>query len=184
MCVHKQLSISEYNGAFAASSDFCRIFARQLDSFYKLALLLTTNHSLAEQCTLASLDQALTVKGISRASAASWSRRAVIKNALRIVRREIEVSVQRPEPSKDEFTGCPFHGIISLQPMERFIFVLSVLERIRDNECSQLFGCAVAEIAPARIRALEFLSTFKTSEKEQLTAQHFPLFSDARIHRA
>lgn len=173
MCGHKKLSMSEDNGAFANSRDFCRIFARQLNSLYKLAFLLTADHSLAEECTLATHDHALTVNEISKASAESWSRRAVIKNALRIVRREIEVGLQRPEPSKDELSGSPFNAIISLQPMERFVFVLSVLEKIPDCECSELFGCAVTEIARARIRALEFLSMFENSDKEQLTGRHF-----------
>lgn len=174
MCVHKQLSISEDNRT--NSLDLCRIFAQQLNSLYKLAFLLTTNHSLAEQCTIASLDEALTVNGISKASAESWSKRAVIKNAIRIVRRECfktDVTLQRPEISNDGFTGWPFNAIISLQPLERFVFVLSVLEKIPDCECSQLFGCAATEIVPARIRALESLSIFETSEKEQLMARHF-----------
>jgi hypothetical protein len=175
MCVRQQLSVNEENGA--NSSDVCRIFAQQLNSLYKLAFLLTTKHSLAEQCTIASLDEALTVNGISKASAESWSKRAVIKNALRIVRREFfktEMTLQGPEASKDEFTGWPFNAIISLQPLERFVFVVSILEKIPDCECSQLFGCAATEIVPARIRALEWLSIFETSEKEQSTGRRFP----------
>jgi len=172
MCGHKKLSMSEEHGAFANSRDFCRIFVRHLNSLYKLAFLLTADHSLAEQCTLATHDQTLTAYGISKAAAKSWIRRALIKNALRIVRRELEVGLQRPEPSKDEFSS-PFNAIISLQPMERFVFVLSVLEGISDCACSQLFGCAVPEIGPARVRALESLSTFQNSDKDQLTGRHF-----------
>ena len=174
MCVHKQLSISEDNGA--NSPDFCRIFARQLNSLYKLALLLTTNHSLAEQCILASLDDALTVDGICKPSAESWSKRAIITNALCIVRREsfkTDLTLQRPEASDDDFIGWPFNAIIRLQTLDRFVFVLSIFEKIPDCECSQLFGCAVTEIVPARIRALEFLSKF-AAQKEQLTGPHFP----------
>lgn len=174
MCLQNQLSISEDNGA--NSLDLCRIFAQRLNSLYKLAFLLTTNHSLAERCTIAGLDEALTLNGISNASAESWSKRAIIQNALRIVRTEsfkADVYLRRPQTSNSEITGWPFSAIIRLKPLERFVFVLSVLEKISDQECSQLLGCAATAIVPARIRALEFLSIFEASEKEQLTGRCF-----------
>ena len=171
MCVNNQLS-NQDSGGFANSADFCRIFALRLSSLYKLAFLLTANHLLAERCTIASLDEALGAGGISNAAAEGWSKCAVIRNALRIVRREPfkgDGSLAPTEPAKDECIGWPFDVIISLPLQERFVFVLSVLERMLDDECSQLFGCAVTQIAPARIRALEFLSMSEISEKPRLT---------------
>ena len=176
MCIHKETSIGRDNEAFANSLDFCRIFASQLNSLYKLALLLTTNHCLAEQCTLASLDEALTVNGMSKASAESWSKRAIIKNALGMVGRDslkIHISLQPPEGSKHQFTDWPFSAVLNLKPLERFVFVLSVLEKIPDCECSHLLGCPLTEVAPARIRALECLSMCDASEKEQFTSRPF-----------
>ena len=114
----------------------------------------------------------------SKAPAESWSKRAVISNALRILRRdslESDMSLQGTAVLKDEFTSWPFKPIISLQLLERFVFVLSVLEKMPDCECSQLFGCAIAEVASARVRAFEFLSMFQSPEKNQSTPGHFPL---------
>ena len=176
MCIDKETSIGEDNEASANSLDFCRIFASQLNSLYKLALLLTTNHCLAEQCALASLDEALTVNKISKASAESWSKRAIIRNSLRMVCRdslEVDISLQPLEGSKHQLTDWPFSAVLSLKPLERFVFVLSVLEKLPDWECSQLLGCAFTEIAPARIRALECLAMFDASEKEQFTSRPF-----------
>jgi len=171
MCNHEQVSIGEDNGAFANSPAFCRIFIRQLNSLYKLGFLLTTNHFLAEQCTLASLDEALNAKGIPKSAAESWSKRLVIKNALRIVRREFggEMDLDWPVASTHEFIGWPFDAIIRLQLFERVVFVLSVLERFPDHECSRLLSCPISEIGAARIRALELLSKRDDSEKKTVT---------------
>jgi DNA-directed RNA polymerase specialized sigma24 family protein len=171
MCGLEQPSVAS-QGVFASSSDFCRIFTRQLKSLYRIAFLLTTNHSYAEQCTLASLDEALNVDGIPRSSAESWIKRIIIKNALRMMRSE-SPHCEMPEPllngTTDEFTEWPFNAIIRLHPLERVVFVLSVLEKIAEDECSRLSGCAISEIGPARVRALELLSKLDASEKEKVT---------------
>jgi hypothetical protein len=46
---------------------------------------------------------------------------------------------------------------------ERFVYVMSVLERYSDLDCSVLLGCARREVVGARIRAfqqIEMQSTF------------------------
>lgn len=177
MCTNNPLSTDLDNGGLANSDHFCRIFTLQLNSLYRLAFLLTTNHSLAERCTMASLNEALTANGISQAAAESWSKRAIIRNALRIVRREsfeTDLTLQRQGVLQDEFTGWLFKAIISLQLLERFVFVLSVFEKTPDRECSQLLGCAITEVARARVRAFEFLSMFHSPENEQSTPRHSP----------
>ncbi|MGB8911275.1 MAG: hypothetical protein WCC85_03320 [Candidatus Sulfotelmatobacter sp.] len=51
-------------------------------------------------------------------------------------------------------------GIVDLPAFERFAFVMSVLERYSDQECSLLLGCVRADVAAARTRALERLGKF------------------------
>ena len=48
-------------------------------------------------------------------------------------------------------------AILDLAPLERFVFVMSVLERYSDNDCSILLGCARREIAIIRARAMQQL---------------------------
>lgn len=178
MCIHEQLSRDDDSTGFANSPDFCHIFARQLNSYYRLAFLLTASHSRAEQCTLASLDEALNANGIPRALAEPWSKRTVIKNALHIARREAfdnEITSQQGEEVEEEFVAGPFDRIVGLKALERFVLVLSVLEKISDSECSRLVGCAVSQIGPARLRALEQLSKFDDVEKQQSTQRQLSL---------
>jgi len=55
-------------------------------------------------------------------------------------------------------------AILELAPLERFVFVVSVLERYSDNDCSILLGCARREIVPLRIRAMQQLGMFLRSK--------------------
>src|SRR2546423_11578545 len=48
-------------------------------------------------------------------------------------------------------------AILDLAPLERFAFVMSVLERYSDNDCSILLGCARTEIVIIRARAMQQL---------------------------
>ncbi len=50
-------------------------------------------------------------------------------------------------------------AILDLTPLDRFVFVMSVLEHYSDNDCSLLLGCPRREIAPARTRAMQRLVT-------------------------
>jgi hypothetical protein len=55
-------------------------------------------------------------------------------------------------------------AILDLAPLERFVFVMSVLERYSDNDCSTLLGCARRDIATLRTRAMQQLGMFLRSK--------------------
>ena len=69
---------------YATRSDFCAIFRNHLDHLYLLAIL-TGDELIAEKCFLAAFDSCVEQKLVFRESALSWSRRSVIKNAIRII---------------------------------------------------------------------------------------------------
>jgi len=48
-------------------------------------------------------------------------------------------------------------AILELSPLERFVFVMSMLEHYSDHDCSILIGCPQREIAAARVRAMRQL---------------------------
>jgi DNA-directed RNA polymerase specialized sigma24 family protein len=50
-------------------------------------------------------------------------------------------------------------AILGLRPFERFVFVMSVLERYSDQDCSVLLGCARRDVVAARLRAFQQLDT-------------------------
>ena len=55
-------------------------------------------------------------------------------------------------------------AILQLAPIERFVFVMSVLERYSDNDCSILLGCARREVAAVRTLAMQQLATFLSAK--------------------
>lgn len=55
-------------------------------------------------------------------------------------------------------TGYAIDSILGLKDFERFVFLMSVLEKYPDHDCSVLLGCARQDIAETRIRALSHLA--------------------------
>src|SRR5215469_5190130 len=147
---------------YTTHSDFCAIFREQLDSLFLLALLLTGDELTAEKCFLAAFDSCAESR-VFKESAVGWSRRCVIKNAIRLL------SPVPTDPSGPHFPGndsspnldqeALLNRVQELPSFDRFVFVMSVLERYSDRECALLLGCSCADILPARIRALRQMST-------------------------
>jgi hypothetical protein len=139
---------------YAMPADFCQMFDDRLDYFYTLSLLLTTDRHKAEQCLVAGLEDCLQGNPVFREWAHSWARRTVIKNAIRMIsplRNEAETATGIPE------ADTPAGAVTRLCPFDRFVYVLSVLEKYSDRECSMLLDCTVEKVVDARLRALQRL---------------------------
>jgi hypothetical protein len=56
-----------------------------------------------------------------------------------------------------EIKGLPSElaTVVGLQAFDRFVFVMSVLERYRDRDIRLLLGCSNVDVSQARVRALE-----------------------------
>ena len=147
----------------ATHSDFCAIFREQLDSLFLLALLLTGDEPSAEKCFLVGFDTCVHGSPVFKELAISWSRRSVIKTAIRLM-LPAPSDASRPylvgnrsnlNLDQDASLKC----VQDLPLFDRFVFVMSVLERYSDRECALLLGCSGADILPARIRAFQQIST-------------------------
>jgi DNA-directed RNA polymerase specialized sigma24 family protein len=147
---------------YATHSDFCAIFRQHMDRLYLLALMLAGNELMAEKCFLAAFDSCAEESRVFRDSALSWSRRSVIKSAIRFVlpasasssRHHLVSNGTRPNLDQDASLRC----VQELPAFDRFVFVMSVLERYSDRECALLLGCSCTDILPARICALQQIS--------------------------
>jgi hypothetical protein len=144
---------------YATGADFCRIFREDMNRLYLLSLLLTGHESMAEKCFVRGLEDAGKNNPVFREWARSWARRTVIQKA-------IEMIEPRPTNGSTAVAREPSHagaelpeiaGIAELPAFERFAFVMSVLERISDQECSLLLDCSRTEVSAARIAALQRL---------------------------
>lgn len=145
---------------YATKADFCQIFNEEMQSLYTLGFLLTADPETAEKCFVRGLEDSAEGNPVFKEWARSWARRTIIQNAIRAI---------RPHPS--ERSGSPnslpdrnaldlgteqpeITAILRLEPFERFAFVMSVLERYSDQECSVLLGCTRRDLITARTRAL------------------------------
>jgi DNA-directed RNA polymerase specialized sigma24 family protein len=88
----------------------------------------------------------------------SWSRRAIIKQAIRLVGpvRTFGATEAIPEGFADEMDSP--RRLRQLPPFERFVFAMSVLERYSVRECAALLKCDAREVEQTRIRALQLIA--------------------------
>lgn len=144
---------------YATRADFCQIFQSNMNSLYLLALLLTADQTLAEQCFVGGLHISQEGNHVFREWAETWARRAITLNAIRMVRPH--QAANHSQPAKEhtawpEMTNKPeMARIVELPTFERFVFVMSVLEGFSEQECSLHLGCVRSEVVEARSRALK-----------------------------
>ena len=155
--------IHEANASrYTTSDDFCRVFSEELYGLYQLSFLLTGDHEKAERCFFAGLEDCCRANHVFRDWALSWAKCTISRHAIREL---------RPRPSRDittwsetvlsasaahaDFQDGYFkaEAVLALEDFERFVFVLSVLERHSDRDCALLLGCSILEVRRARIVA-------------------------------
>jgi len=148
---------------YATASDFSRIFQEDQSSLYLLAFLLTANHQQAEDCLVGGIEDAANGNPVFKAWARSWTKRTLIKNAIQLVFWANGTSHQQPDRwSKNESeAGELIDAVTALPRLERFSFVMSVLERYSDSECSALLGCRLEDVRRARENALQQLAPLR-----------------------
>lgn len=153
----KQPSVPS-NSLYAAREDFCRIFEKDMNRLYLLALLLTADSELAQKCFVSGLEDSKSGNPVFKEWAESWARRTIIINAIRML---------GPRPGNSDLfarksAGIPqlpakFAAILNLPAFERFVFVMSVLEGYSARDCRLLLNCSNFDIAEARTQALQQL---------------------------
>ena len=163
--------------AYASAADFERIFTEDMGSLYLLSLLLAGDRQRAEECFVAGVDESTREKRVFKEWARSWARRTIIRSAIRLIPPEqdspratpIPVSVESLNyvPSALKAEVC---AILELAPLERFVFVMSVLERYSEHDCSILLGCSRKDIAAALARALQHLAGLLSLHRNETEA--------------
>jgi DNA-directed RNA polymerase specialized sigma24 family protein len=149
---------------YALRSDFCRIFEKDMNRLYLLAFLLAGDRTIAEQCFVGGLHIAQEGNHIFKEWADSWARRSIIQNAIRMIRprklADATHSTSDPDNRNVLTERGEFSAIVDLPAFERFAYVMSVLERYSDQECSLLLNCTRTDVSAARTWALERLGKF------------------------
>jgi len=148
---------------YATASDFCRIFGQDMKSLFLLALLLTGEEEKAEKCFLDALENATNRRTVFKDWARSWARRAIIQAAQGILNPrpgpavEVLTTASDAINTKASAEHIEISAVLGLEHFDRFVFVMSVLEKYSYHECAILLGTTPKEVIEARNRALERL---------------------------
>ena len=95
MSWHKQERSFGRAEQHAWPADFCRVFHQDMDVLYWLALTLTSDEGKAEECFVAGLEECIEGNSVFKDWARSWSRRVVIKNAIRVAKEFCEGDINQ-----------------------------------------------------------------------------------------
>ncbi len=150
---------------YASSDDFRHVFNDDMNGLYLLSFLLTADHEKAEQCFVSGLEDSVEGRPVFKEWARSWARRAIIQNAVRAVNPRPRDGSSRSNSAlvnngtKLTTGRAEITAVLGLEPFERFVYVMSVLERYSDQDCSLLLGCARRDVPPARTRAMQRIAS-------------------------
>jgi hypothetical protein len=153
---------------YATHRDFCHIYLEQMNSLYLLSLLLTADSSKAEHCFLSGFHDCLSNRFVFKERASFWARRSIILQAIRLLRPRPndkgELNKTKLLPSRGSVptevrTHPNFARIVELDPFERFVFIMSLLEKYSVHECSLLLGGFRGDVIRARTAAIRDLAS-------------------------
>jgi hypothetical protein len=160
---------------YASRDDFRRVFDEDMNSLYLLSYLLTADHGRAEQCFVSGLEDAVDGNPVFKEWARSWARRVIIVNAVRVINprpreengrsNSATVSSNSEAPAVEQIEIA---AVLALERFERFVYVMTVLERYSDQDCSLLLGCTRRDVVAARARAFEQLGRAITLRSRQI----------------
>jgi hypothetical protein len=147
-------------GSYATDDDFQRLFATEINEFFRLALQLTANAEKVERCLILALRDCLGSSNISRDFAQVWARRMIIRNAIHLVwgidndfarDTESEFHLQPSEYRIEELWESI--AVLDLANFERMVFVICVLERLSTLDCALLLRRSPKDVNDAIVRA-------------------------------
>ena len=159
---------------YATGGDFCRIYLEQMNNLYLLALLLTADPQKAEQCFLSGFHDSVSSNSVFKDRTYLWARRSIILHAIQLLcprqnheRQSNETRLSIGEISAELRAYPNLVGIVRLNPFERFVFIMSILEKYSDQECSLLLGCLRGDVISARSAALRHLASLVVPTETQ-----------------
>jgi len=137
-----------------------------MDNLHLLSFLLTADLAKAEECFVSGLEDCIEGTYVFRDWAQSWARRTIIQNAIRMLAPRKDHSAVADVPSdavscssgRTQDADYAIARILRLEHFERFVFVMSVLEKYSDQDCSVLLGCSRQDVGETRMRALLHLA--------------------------
>jgi DNA-directed RNA polymerase specialized sigma24 family protein len=166
-------------GPYATAADFEQIFMQDMSGLYLLAFLLAGSRDGAEKCFVNGVAESVRGYRVFKEWARSWARRTIILSAIRLFEPRRNSETAKPDPlTARTIDKLPLESqkevsaILQLPSFERFVFVMSALERYSERECSILLGCGPREVTAARTRALRQLGRLMMLREDESAAEH------------
>lgn len=138
------------------------ILTQEMHSLYLFSFLLTADNDIAEQCYVCGLGECVEGISVFMDWVRSWARQTILKHAIRMIMPAPEHMDNLSSISLKGATTSGknnlFAAIVGLSAFERFVFVMSVLEKQSDEDCSTLLGCSRRDVMIARELAFKRLA--------------------------
>lgn len=143
------------NESTSQGNSYCSLPKQETTRLYMLSLMLTADVDSAESCLVSGLSECMSMRPSLSEWTNGWARRVLVQNAIQLM---------QPAADRDQqVVSCnlrlkpALHAVMRLKNLERFVFVLSVLEGYSDRECAVLLGPSAREIMAVKVRSLENL---------------------------
>jgi hypothetical protein len=151
----------------AIEDAFQQLFTTEMNDFFRLSLNLTADVEQAGSCVILAMrdcfDGGFVL--ISKELARVWARRAVIRNAIRLVlgaNHAIPIALLNEsgpslhlQPTEYPIEAlCNSPAILDLPNLDRLAFVICVLERYSILDCAMLLSRSPKDVNDARGRAI------------------------------
>ncbi|HEX8924544.1 MAG TPA: hypothetical protein VF786_02070 [Terriglobales bacterium] len=158
---------------YANAEDFQQVFTVDGNRLYQLAFMLAGDRETAERIITAGLEDTMNSTGVFKDWARNWAKHAVIRNAIRIVNpqpredAEFYVSATLPttiEPINLQDRELALNRVLNLAEFDRFVFVITVLERYTDHDCALLLSAFLRDVRHSRFRAIQNLAALGSGE--------------------
>ena len=146
----------------ANGTDFWSVLTDEMLGLYQLSFALTADLDKAEQCFISGMGECEEEIGVFIARTQAQARSTIIQRAIRMIMPGPERPDDFPVAHRNGWTGPAgsnlLDAIVRLNAFERFVFVMSVLEKHSDGDCSTLLRCSRRDVVMARALACEQLS--------------------------
>ena len=140
--------------SYAPGTDLWNVLTDEMQSLYLLSLLLTADLDKAQRCFLSGMGECEAEINVFMSWAQARARRTILEHAIWIVmpipEHAHDFSFDQLKESAAKGNNNFFDAILKLSAFERFVYVMSVLERHSDEDCSTLLRCSPRDVMIAR----------------------------------
>lgn len=164
----RQRKAGPHASEYATSADFQKIFSEDMAGLHLLAYLLTADREAAEKVFVAGLEDSIHGNPVFRQWARSWSKRAIIKRAIKTVAPSPQQELPHAGAVQAQTGSAEIDALVEviaqLDDFQRFVFVLSILEGYSNAECATLLACTAPDVIQAKSSALQKVSASRQFE--------------------